>query len=82
MLTMGLSGRVLSALVGTEHLRRFSGRMVSLVFPGDTLTTTVTVETVRPADDPLSQRVDLRLVTTKQDGSVALSGAATAVVDP
>jgi acyl dehydratase len=81
MLTMGLSGRALSSLVATEQLRRFSGRMVSIVYPGDTLTTTVTIDAVRPADvDDASEIVDLRLTTTKQDGTIALSGAATATI--
>jgi acyl dehydratase len=81
MLTMGLSGRVLSALVGTEQLRRFSARMVAIVYPGDTLTTTVTVDAVRPADDnETAEIIDFRLITTKQDGTVALSGTATASI--
>jgi acyl dehydratase len=81
MLTMGLSGQLLTALVETERLRRFSGRMVAIVSPGDTLTTTVTVDAVRPAAaDAASEIVDLSLITTKQDGTVALSGAATATI--
>jgi acyl dehydratase len=81
MLTMGLSGRLLSALVSTDQLRRFSGRMVAIVYPGDTLTTTVTVDSVCPTDDvDGSEIVELRLTTTKQDGAVALTGTATATI--
>jgi acyl dehydratase len=82
MLTMGMSSRVLSAVVGTAQLCRLSGRMLSIVRPGDTLTTVVWVDDVgTPAADG-SVVVGLGLKTTTQDGAVALDGAAEAVLRP
>jgi acyl dehydratase len=80
MLTMGASSTVLSRLVGTERLRRLSGRMVAIVRPGDSLATVATVAAVTPAADG-SSVVSLRLQTRKQDGTVVLEGDAEAVLD-
>ena len=38
MLTMGLTGQAIAALVGTESLLRFGVRFTAQVWPGDTLT--------------------------------------------
>ena len=72
MLTMGLSGRVLTDVVGDEGLLRYGARMVAQVWPGDVLTTTVTVESVH--DD----RVELAVRTVNQDDVVVLVGSAAA----
>jgi acyl dehydratase len=79
MLTMGLSGRVLSAVVGTETLTRFSARMVALVVPGDRLTTVVAVESIQ-SDPGAPTTVELRLTTTNDRGVTVLSGSATAAL--
>jgi acyl dehydratase len=79
MLTMGLSSRLLTSLVGTSQLRRVSAKMVAVVYPGDTLTTTVAVAEVADHGDG-SFVVDLRCTTTNQRGTVVLSGSASAHV--
>jgi acyl dehydratase len=78
MLTMGMTGRMLTDLVGDGRLIRFGGRFTSQVWPGDDLTTTATVEAVHPGDEPT---VDLTVVTTNQDGTAVFTGYASARVD-
>jgi acyl dehydratase len=72
MLTMGLTGRLLTDVLGEEALLRYGARMVTQVWPGDTLTATLTVEAVRDAE------VDLSIRTVNQAGDVVLTGEATA----
>src|SRR3954449_2301226 len=46
MLTMGLTGRMLTDLVGDGRLTKFGGRFTAQVWPGDDLTATAVVEAV------------------------------------
>lgn len=80
MLTMGMSGRLLTDIVGDERLTRYGVRFRAQVWPGDTLTATAEVTAVR--EDGGQHLVDLELTTTNQDGVVVLSGSATARTDP
>ncbi|HET6911388.1 MAG TPA: MaoC/PaaZ C-terminal domain-containing protein [Mycobacteriales bacterium] len=72
MLTMGMTGRAITDLVGVESLAKFGGRFTSQVFPGDSLTAKVTVESV---EDGL---VNFTVSTTNQDGKEVFSGYAAA----
>ena len=74
MLTMGLTGRAVTDLVGADTLLRFGGRFTSQVFPGDTLTARLTVESVE--DGVLT----FALSTVNQDGREVFSGYAAARV--
>src|SRR5438309_8932049 len=77
MLTMGMTGRVVTDMVGAEGLLKFGGRFTSQVFPGDTLTVRATVESVE--DDPeKGQTVSFKLSTVNQDGTEVFSGYAAA----
>lgn len=80
MLTMGMTGRMLTDLVGDGRLKTFGVRFTSQVWPGDDLKGVATVEGVR--DDDGAQVVDFKLETLNQDGTVVLSGYASARVDP
>jgi acyl dehydratase len=80
MLTMGMTGRMVTDLVGDGRLLSFGGRFTSQVFPGDDLTTTATVGEITASDD--GPVVELALSTTNQDGKEVFSGYATARVDP
>jgi acyl dehydratase len=80
MLTMGMTGRMLTDYVGDGRLTKFGVRFVSQVFPGDTLTAKATVEAVRAEGG--EHFVDLTLSTVNQDGREVVSGNATARVDP
>ena len=72
MLTMGMTGRVVTDLVGVEGLLKFGGRFTSQVFPGDTLTVRATVESI---DEDV---VSFTLSTVNQDGTEVFSGYAAA----
>ena len=75
MLTMGMTGRMVTNYVGDGRLTSFGVRFTSQVWPGDTLDSTATVEEL--TDDT----VKLKVETTNRDGNLILSGYATARVD-
>ncbi len=75
MLTMGMTGRMLTNYVGDGRLTKYGVRFTSQVWPGDTLNSTATVENV---EDGI---VNLKVETTNQDGALVLSGYAAARVD-
>jgi acyl dehydratase len=79
MLTMGLTAKVLTDWVGDGRLTRFGVRFSRQVWPGDTLTTTATVDALREEDGV--QLAELSVVTTNQDGVDVVSGYATARID-
>ncbi|WP_319447725.1 MULTISPECIES: MaoC/PaaZ C-terminal domain-containing protein [unclassified Mycobacterium] len=78
MLTMGMTGRLLTEWFGAERIVSYSARFVAQVWPGDTLTARATVEAVDSTED--TPRATLALQTTNQRDEVVLSG--TAVVRP
>jgi acyl dehydratase len=80
MLSMGATGRMLTNWVGDGRLTKYGVRFVSQVWPGDTLTARATVEGIR--DEAGAKVVDLKVVTTNQDGKEVVSGYASARVDP
>jgi acyl dehydratase len=79
MLTMGMTGRMLTNYVGDGRLTKFGVRFTSQVWPGDTLDSTATVEKV--AEEGGVKLVDLQVATTNQKGVTVLSGYAQARVD-
>jgi acyl dehydratase len=79
MLSMGATGRVLTDWFGADRLKHYGVRFVNQVWPGDTLTATVTVEAVREEDG--QKLVDLNVSTVNQDGKPVVTGTATARVD-
>src|SRR5215475_1293702 len=81
MLTMGMTGHMLTDLVGDGRLLDFGGRFTSQVWPGDDLTTTATVEAISDGGDGSDPAVDLAVSTTNQDGAEVFSGHARARVD-
>ena len=80
MLTMGMSGRVLTDWVGDGRLLRYGVRFVKQVWPGDSLTARAEITAVREVDGgPVA---DFDLVTRNQAGETVLTGSATARLDP
>jgi acyl dehydratase len=75
MLTMGMTGRLLTDWVGVERLASYGVRFVAQVWPGDTLTATATVEAVDGG------QADITLVTRNQRGENVLTGKATVRLD-
>ena len=75
MLTMGMTGRMLTNYVGDGRLTKYGVRFTNQVWPGDTLTATATLES-------LEGNIARFVVETKnQDGTTVLSGYAEARVD-
>jgi acyl dehydratase len=80
MLTMGMTGVMLTNYVGDGRLTKYGVRFVSQVWPGDTLTAKATVEAIR--EEGGEQLVDLTVTTVNQDDREVLRGTATARIDP
>ncbi|GGL14918.1 MaoC/PaaZ C-terminal domain-containing protein [Nocardia jinanensis] len=80
MLTMAVSGRAVTDYVGDGRLRRFGGRFSGQVWPGDTLTTRLVVESIH--DEGGEPFVALAVVTVNHHGEVVFSGSAEARIDP
>ena len=79
MLTMGITGRLLTDWLGAGNLTAYGARFVAQVWPGDTLTATATVDALRDEDG--QRYADLSIVTKNQRGENVLTGTATARVD-
>ena len=75
MLTMGLTGRMLTNYVGDGRLTEFGVRFTSQVFPGDTLEATATVESINES------LVNLSVSTKNQNGVEVAKGNAQARID-
>lgn len=79
MLSMGMTGRVLTDWVGDGRLTKYGVRFTKQVFPGATLTTTATVEAIR--NEGGTNFADFTVVTVDQDGDPVVTGSATARLD-
>ena len=80
MLTMGMTGRMVTDFVGDGRLTAYGVRFTRQVWPGDALTATATVDALREEDG--QKLVDLSVTTVNQDGDVVVMGKATAKVNP
>jgi acyl dehydratase len=72
MLTMGMTGRVLTDWFGPEALLSYGARFVAQVWPGDRLSARAVVTAVR--DDGVAE---VTVTTTNQAGDVVLAATAT-----
>lgn len=79
MLTMGMTGRMVTDFVGDGRLTAYGVRFTRQVWPGDALTATAKVDAVREEDG--QNLVDLSVTTVNQDGDVVVMGKATAKID-
>ena len=80
MLSMGLTGKMLTNWVGDARLKKFGVRFTNQVWPLDTLDAKATVTAIREENG--EHLVDLALSTTNQDGKEVVAGTAIARVDP
>jgi acyl dehydratase len=80
MLTMALTGRVLTDWVGDGRLLQFGVRFTAQVWPGDTLTATATVREIGEHDGIPVATLDI--VTTNQRAEPVMTGSAVARLDP
>jgi acyl dehydratase len=76
MLTMALTGRAVTDVVGPANLRSFGGRLTGQVWPGATLRTTVV-----PGDGDGHGLDRYVVTTTDQDGRTVFAGTAEATQD-
>jgi acyl dehydratase len=80
MLSMAMTGRMLTDWLGDDRLTRFGVRFVRQVWPGDDLYARATVRELLEVDH--APVVALDLVTTNQHNQIVLMGNATSRVDP
>lgn len=78
MLTMGMTGKMLTDYVGDERLTKFGVRFTNQVWPGDDLQATATFTGFEEDDTSLA---NFDVLTTNQNGDVVLKGSAQARVD-
>ena len=78
MLTMGLTGRLLTDWLGDGVLRSYGVRFVKQVWPGDSLKATGTVKRLEARDG--EGLVEIEVVTTNQKGEPVVTGTATAML--
>lgn len=79
MLTMGMTARMITDLVGDGRLISYGGRFLSQVWPGDTLTTRAEITGFSALDG--EEHVNLVITTTNAKGEEVFRGSATARVD-
>ena len=79
MLTMGMTGKMLTDYVGDARLTKFGVRFTNQVWPGDTLDSTATVKEVKDEDGKKIAVFDVS--TVNQNGVVVVSGYAEARID-
>ena len=75
MLTMGMTGRMLTNYVGDGRLKEFGVRFTSQVFPGDTLDAIATVSAIHEG------HVHLDISTVNKNGVEVAKGTAVARID-
>ena len=75
MLTMGMTGVMLTNYVGDGRLTEFGVRFTNQVFPGDTLDSTATVTAINEG------LVDIEVSTINQEGVEVAKGSAQARSD-
>ena len=75
MLTMGMTGMMLTNYVGDGRLTEFGVRFPNQVFPGDTLDSTATVTAINEG------LVDIEVSTINQEGVEVAKGSAQARID-
>jgi acyl dehydratase len=78
MLTMGMTGRVLTDWFGPDALRAYGVRFVKQVFPGASLTAKATITEIHEVDGV--RVAELEVETTDQNGDVVVRGTATAAL--
>ena len=78
MLTMGMTGKMLTNLVGDDNLKNFGVRFTSQVWPGDTLTTKAVITSIEKDSDNVLENFEL--VTENQNNIPVVTGSATALI--
>jgi acyl dehydratase len=79
MLTAGIASHMVGDWFGLAHVTGFRVRFRARVFPGDTLTTTGEITAVEDDGDGVGVEADIAM--ENQDGTVVLTGSATATLE-
>lgn len=79
MLSMGLTGTMLTNYVGDGSLKKYGVRFTNQVWPGDTLKSTTTITAIKDQDG--ERVIDLEIVTTNQNDVAVVTGNATAKIE-
>jgi acyl dehydratase len=80
MLSMGMTGTMLTNYVGDGTLTKYGVRFTAQVWPGDTLNAAATVTGLREENG--QHFVDLDVSTTNEEGVTVIKGSASARIDP
>jgi len=78
MFTMGLLGKAITDYVGVGNLRLYKVRFTKQTWPGEHLTTHITV--AKKYDEGNEHRVDLECEVVNQNGEAKVSGLAVAAL--
>ena len=79
MLSMGMTGKMLTNYVGDGRLKSYGVRFTSQVFPGATLTAKATITDIREEDG--EQIAAIEISTQDAEGVAVIKGQATARLD-
>ena len=80
MLSMGMTGKMLTNYVGDGQLTYYGVRFTAQVFPGATLTAKATVTDIREENG--AKIADIEVSTTDAEGVEVIKGKASARLDP
>lgn len=75
---MGLTARAVAEWIGSDSAESIGVRFLAPVFPGDSLTTRLEVESATALDDGV--RVRLAVKTRNQDGTAVVRGYAQVIL--
>ena len=78
MLSMGMTGKMLTNFVGDGRLRSFGVRFTAQVFPGATLTASATITDIKKEGDEVI--AEMSVTTVDSEGTEVLKGTATALM--
>ena len=78
MLTMGMTGKMITNLIGDGNLKNFGVRFTNQVWPGDTLTTKAKIVSIERNSDTVL--INFELVTENQNKVPVITGSALASI--
>ena len=78
LLTMGMTGKMVTNLIGDGNLKSFGVRFTNQVWPGDTLTTKTKIVSIEKNSDNVL--INFELVTENQDRIPVITGSASATI--
>ena len=78
MLSMGMTGKMLTNFVGDGTLKKYGVRFTNQVWPGDSLESTATTIDIKEEDG--ETLAEIAIETKNQDGATVITGSAIAKV--